>query len=146
MMTILTKTDRDRLVNRVHTLTPEHVPVTGTLTAHCMLCHIADQLAAALGEIPGNPRASFFSRTVGKWFVLYAPVQIPFGKVKTVPEMLTTRPSDWNFNLARFEMLLVRLAQVSHVAPHSVFGPLSHKQWGILAAKHIDHHLRQFGV
>jgi hypothetical protein len=31
-------------------------------------------------------------------------------------------------------------------SPHGKFGPMSRKEWGILAAKHIDHHLKQFGV
>jgi hypothetical protein len=37
-----------------------------------------------------------------------------------------------------------------HKAPltlhHMAFGNLSTKQWGIAAWKHMDHHLRQFGV
>ncbi len=30
--------------------------------------------------------------------------------------------------------------------PHSFFGRLTPEQWGILMFKHLDHHLRQFGV
>jgi hypothetical protein len=30
--------------------------------------------------------------------------------------------------------------------PHPFFGPLNPQQWAILAYKHVDHHLRQFGV
>jgi hypothetical protein len=30
--------------------------------------------------------------------------------------------------------------------PHSFFGPLTPEQWAILMYKHLDHHLRQFGV
>jgi hypothetical protein len=30
--------------------------------------------------------------------------------------------------------------------PHPFFGPLKPQQWAILAYKHVDHHLRQFGV
>jgi hypothetical protein len=30
--------------------------------------------------------------------------------------------------------------------PHTFFGYLSPDEWGILMYKHIDHHLRQFGV
>jgi hypothetical protein len=30
--------------------------------------------------------------------------------------------------------------------PHPFFGPLNPEQWAILMYKHIDHHLRQFGV
>ena len=30
--------------------------------------------------------------------------------------------------------------------PHSFFGQLTPEQWAILMYKHLDHHLRQFGV
>lgn len=30
--------------------------------------------------------------------------------------------------------------------PHSFFGPLTSDQWAVLMYKHLDHHLRQFGV
>ena len=30
--------------------------------------------------------------------------------------------------------------------PHPVFGHFTHDQWGMLQYKHLDHHLRQFGV
>ena len=30
--------------------------------------------------------------------------------------------------------------------PHSFFGPLTPEEWAILMYKHLDHHLRQFGV
>jgi hypothetical protein len=29
---------------------------------------------------------------------------------------------------------------------HPAFGRLSASQWGVLAHRHVDHHLRQFGV
>ncbi|MCK0160653.1 DUF1569 domain-containing protein [Allomuricauda sp. F6463D] len=30
--------------------------------------------------------------------------------------------------------------------PHPVFGSFTHEQWGQMQYKHLDHHLRQFGV
>jgi hypothetical protein len=30
--------------------------------------------------------------------------------------------------------------------PHSFFGRLTPEEWAILTYKHLDHHLRQFGV
>ncbi|TFH09944.1 MAG: DUF1569 domain-containing protein [Candidatus Atribacteria bacterium] len=48
--------------------------------------------------------------------------------------------------MARFESLLSQLATAGRIAPHAVFGPLTRSQWCRLAAKHTDHHLRQFGV
>ena len=31
-------------------------------------------------------------------------------------------------------------------AEHFVFGHMNAKEWGVLAHKHIDHHLKQFGA
>lgn len=30
--------------------------------------------------------------------------------------------------------------------PHALFGKLTHNQWGKMQYKHLDHHLKQFGV
>ena len=146
MKTLLAESDRQSLLIRASHLTPESMPVAGTLTAPRMLCHIADQIAVALGDITGARQDTWVMRTLAKWFVLYVPIPIPFGKVSTVPEMLTTQPSDWERDFARFEMLVSQFTSTERFATHAVFGRLSHREWGIIAAKHIDHHLRQFGV
>jgi len=146
MSSVLVERDRDTLLARFRKLAPEHQPLWGRLSAKKMVCHLGDQLAVALGDIPSEPKGSLLTNTVAKWLVLYVPFPAPKGKVKTVPEMLTTQPSDWGKDTARFESLLSRLVDAKALAPHPAFGKLSHSQWGILAAKHIDHHLRQFGV
>jgi len=145
MSSILVDADRTALLARFRRLTPEHRQLWGKLSAREMVCHIGDQLAVALGDIPSEPKGSLFTTTFAKWLVLYVPFPAPRGKVNTVPEMLTTQPSEWEQDSSRFVSLLSRLVDAKKVAPHSVFGKLSHRQWGILAAKHIDHHLRQFG-
>lgn len=33
-----------------------------------------------------------------------------------------------------------------HWDPHPAFGSFTHEQWGRMQYKHLDHHLRQFGV
>ena len=145
MSSILVERDRRTLLVRFRKLTPEHRQLWGKLSAREMVCHIGDQLAVALGDIPSEPKGSLFTTTFAKWLVLYVPFPAPRGKVNTVPEMLTTQPSDWEKDTTRFESLLSRLVDAETLAPHPTFGRLSHSQWGILAAKHIDHHLRQFG-
>jgi hypothetical protein len=45
--------------------------------------------------------------------------------------------------------LLERFAardEIQEWPAHPAFGQLSRKDWGVLVYKHIDHHLRQFGV
>jgi len=146
MSSVLVEADRTALLARFRNLVPERRALWGTLDARKMVCHLGDQLAVALGDIPSEPKGNVVTKTVAKWLVLYVPFPAPKGKVNTVPEMLTTEPSDWEQDTARFESLLSRLVDAKKVAPHSVFGRLRRSQWGILAAKHIDHHLRQFGM
>ena len=117
MKTLLAGTNRHSLLTRARNLTPKSMPVAGTLTAPRMLCHIADQIAVALGDITGAPQDTWVMRTVAKWVVIYIPIPIPFGKVSTVPEMLTTQPSDWETDFVRFENLVTQFASADHSAP-----------------------------
>ncbi|MEO8138077.1 MAG: DUF1569 domain-containing protein [Gemmatimonadota bacterium] len=146
MPTIATPESRAALLARVGKLTPESRPNWGTLSAPRLLCHLADQLRVALGEIPAQQRGNWRTHTLLKWIVIYMPVQAPPGKVQTVPEMLTTSPRSWIADLASLETLLERLAVAERTAPHPVFGRLSHSEWCRLAWKHFNHHLGQFGV
>lgn len=111
-----------------------------------MVCHLSDQLRVALGDLPCRDVSTLMLRTAVKWLVLRTAFQAPPGKVKTAREMLTTEPAGWAADLATCEALLERLAGATTVAPHPAFGPLSAEEWGVMAWKHFDHHLRQFGV
>ncbi len=146
MQTVLDTDYYSSLVARFRKLTPDLERVWGTMTAGQMVCHLGDQLKVTLGEAEGTDRSNALSRTLGKWFVLYVPIPAPKGKIQTVPEMLTSKPTKWSDDTAVVESLLSRFAGGAKCYPHPVFGRLSRKQWGVLIAKHIDHHLRQFGV
>jgi transposase InsO family protein len=51
---------------------------------------------------------------------------------------------------ARLRQLIDRFAKGGPAGctthPHSFFGPLTPVEWSALMYKHLDHHLRQFGV
>jgi len=146
MKTIRDEAHRAALLSRLKKLSPGRQPEWGTLTAHQMVCHLNDQMAVALGDIPSRREGGILMRTLVKWITLYVMPSIPKAKIRTAPEMLTTAPSDWSEDTKRFVSLLSRLVDETNPSPHPAFGPLSQDQWGILAAKHIDHHLNQFGV
>jgi hypothetical protein len=111
-----------------------------------MLCHVADQMRIALGDLPTKPTHSFVSRTLVKSVVVNTGVKPPRGKVQTSPEMLTSRPSSWEADVAACVALVGRVADGTANAVHPTFGPLSPEEWGRLCWKHCDHHLAQFGV
>ena len=145
MPTLLDPADRDAILRRLRRLTPGSKPNWGTLTAPRLLCHLADQLRVAVGDLPVTHRDSLFSRTLLKWLVVHTTFQAPPGKVKTEPEMLTSTPTSWRADLEACEALIGRVCTTPTTAFHPTFGPLSHEEWGRLCWKHLDHHLRQFG-
>jgi hypothetical protein len=146
MPTLMNTADRDALLARLRRLEPSAKPRWGRLTAPKMVCHLADSLRIALGEVQALPVDNFASRTILKWLVVYSPVRPPPGKIETSPEMLATAPASFPNDVATVEQLVARTASTLSNARHPFFGPLSPGGWGRLNWKHLDHHLRQFGV
>jgi len=137
---------RAALLARLRRLQPSSQPRWGKLSAARMLCHLADSLRVALGDVSAKRVDNLASRTLAKWVVVYSPVKPPPGKIGTSPEMLASTPQGWSEDLATLEALLARAGTSPSSARHPFFGPLPPDGWGRLGWKHIDHHLRQFGV
>jgi hypothetical protein len=145
-MTLLDEKVRQNLLERLRSLQADSPRQWGTMTAHQMVCHFSDAMRVTLGDTPSKKRGTLVHRTLVKWIVLYLPMPVPKGKIKTVPEMLSTQPEGWESDLQGVEKLIERFATAKELATHPVFGSMSKGQWGILAGKHLDHHLRQFGA
>lgn len=145
-MNLLVETDRKALLERLRQIEPETPRQWGTMTAHQMICHVGDQLRVALGDVPSRDRGSFLHKTLVRWIVIHLPVQPPKGKIRTAPEMLTSRPASWDDDVRAVEELVERVPAAETFQAHPTFGRLSRREWGLLCAKHMDHHLRQFGV
>ena len=68
----------------------------------------------------------------------------------TVPGLVMDGDHDFELERERLYKKIDRFAAAgpqgctSH--PHSFFGKLTPEEWAILMYKHLDHHLRQFGV
>ena len=68
------------------------------------------------------------------------------------PELFMADPTQCDFERERAQLMqaIARYATAGAVGctqhPHPFFGPLQPHQWAILMYKHVDHHLRQFGV
>ena len=60
--------------------------------------------------------------------------------------MQKTLPSDIDMDKAEFKEIVGRFVDARTCSSHPVFGALSKNQWGILSFKHVDHHLKQFGL
>jgi hypothetical protein len=107
----------------------------------------------AMGAI--NPkRASFPANVIGP---LIKP--LVFGDDKPMrrnspssPELFSADPTRCDFERERAQLItaidrfLTKGSACCSQHPHPFFGPLKPQQWAILMYKHVDHHLRQFGV
>lgn len=142
-----------RLLGRLARLTPDCQRRWGTLTPGEMLCHLGDAGDSALGRrVPPGPAPSSKPHPVLKWLVLYSPMPFPKG-VETRPGVNPrkegTRPTDFERDRARVVAGLEALAKASSdqlSAVHFKFGPMSPADWQRWAYRHVDHHLRQFGL
>src|SRR5215470_2552027 len=128
--TLRNDTDRERLLERLRRVPHDAKPLWGKLDAPRMLCHTADVMRIALGELPSKPEHSFFSRTIGKFMVVNTGLQAPRGKIETAPEMMTSKPNSWDADLAACVDLVERVGRGSPTAVHPAFGPLSPDEWG----------------
>jgi hypothetical protein len=147
MPTLTNPAQRDALIARVERLSPEAKGRWGSMTAPEMLAHCADALRMGLGDLPCTPKNAPLARlAVTKWLFLNV---IPFPKnAPTAKELRSRAPKPWNDERADLVALIRRVGSAGETYPwaaHPLFGTLSGAQWGQLAHKHLDHHLRQFG-
>ncbi|HEX7240045.1 MAG TPA: DUF1569 domain-containing protein [Longimicrobiaceae bacterium] len=148
MKSLFDERARAGMLDRVARLTPGHHGLWGRMNAGQMLVHTADQLRMALGDLPCRPLPTPLRYPVLKQLVVY---WLPWPKgTPTAPE-LRPRPFEGDWEAARASLR----AQVGRFAgrtprdawpEHPAFGRLSGRAWGVLSWRHLDHHLRQFGV
>ena len=153
MRSLIQPQDRAAILARLHRLGPDMAPRWGRMTAPQMVCHLTDSFRGVLGE-----RASAApSRRVPRWrqltvkFVaLYLPVHWPHG-MKTRPavdqEAGGTPPGVFADDVAELTRACERFAADRRPRqPHYLFGDLSPAEWARWGYRHMDHHLRQFGL
>lgn len=151
MKTLADAADKAEILRRLHDVHPGLAARWGRMSAHQMVCHVADALDMSTGARAVTADMSLLRRTAIKWIVLYVPVRWPTG-ITTCPELDAerggTRPSDFATDLARAVARVEgATTPISRARPqHPLFGTLSEAAWLRWAYLHMDHHLRQFGV
>lgn len=150
MKTLQRGDDRASLIERVRRLTGDETPLWGKMNVNQMVSHLIQA-----GDMPFEAsvadRSNLLSRTVLKPLILYV---LPIPKeVKTSPEMNQLengrKPQDFESDKAMLIESINRLGSLPldrKCLAHPFFGAMNAKQWAIMAHKHINHHLAQFGV
>lgn len=149
MRSILDDNTRDELLKRLDRLTPDTRPIWGKMTPSQMMEHAARVFDMATGRKPmkqvflGKALSWIFKKEFlgEKPFKPNRPTGPDF-KIQDQPEFESTR--------ARLTELINEFHNLGESGldgnVHGFFGPLTGKQWGETQYKHLDHHLRQFGV
>ena len=152
MKTLAQQRTKDEMLRRLRQLRPDSPRRWGRMTAHQMVCHLSDCFRMTTGEKRVSDATGVFQRTVVKWIALYIPAHWPAG-ILTRPEIDQhvggTSPVDFAADVAELETLTeVFTARDTDFnwSPHPIFGRMSRAAWLRWAYRHMDHHLRQFGV
>lgn len=149
MKTIFDKETHDELAERLGRLTPDAQRQWGKMTPSQAMEHTARALEMATGKRVRKQLliGKLLSWAFRKEFLGEEPFKQnrPTGKdfvIEDQPEFEATR--------ARLSDLITELHRLGESGAdgnvHGFFGPLTGKQWGETQYKHVDHHLRQFGV
>lgn len=157
MKSLLNPHDRAQISDRLARLEPATPRRWGRMSANGMVCHLTDAFRGFLGErgqfrtIPPSRRTTAKQFAV-RVFALYLPISWPRG-VRTRPEADQeqggTPPSEFARDVASLEAacdrFVARLEEISE-RPHFLFGSLTPAEWARWGYRHMDHHLRQFGL
>ena len=150
MKTLQKERDRREILRRLSRLRADCHGRWGSMSAHQMLCHLADSFRASLGEKPLTYSSSLFKRTIYKWVALWGPFPWPHG-IKTRPELDQqeggTPPTEFATDIETFRTLFHRFCGwTGEFVPHGWMGKMTRAERMRHAYLHIDHHFRQFGV
>lgn len=137
------------LKERIDQLQVDSVGLWGKMTPAQAMAHYAVQMEMVLGQT--FPPRSIVGRIFGRWAKSSALSEKPFPRNAPTDEYFRiTNQRDLNTERERVQILLDRFLRggpaVCTKHPHSFFGPLTPSEWARLMYRHLDHHLRQFGV
>jgi hypothetical protein len=140
----------EEIKNRLAQLRPDSERVWGTMNPAQAVAHCAAGLELALGDKIA-PRM-FLGRIMGR---MVKPMVLkndePMRRNSpTMKDLIIRDQRDLGRERERLRGLIDRFAAAGPEGctthPHSFFGRLTPDEWAILTYKHLDHHLRQFGV
>jgi len=139
---------RASLADRVKRLTADARPQWGKFNATGMLAHVNDSYRMVLGDLHVRPKNLPIRFTPLKQLIIYA---LPFPKgAPTAPELLARCDhADLAEEQLAYTALLSRIGAITpatRLEAHPAFGVLTHRAYGVLIARHTDHHFRQFGI
>ena len=150
MKNVFDQNDVREVLQRIEKLSPGSQPLWGKMNVGQMLahCNVTYELAYDSKHPRPNPIARFLLKLVVKPIVVS---EKSYGhNNRTAPVFLVTAERDFAVEKRRLTDYLTKTLNLGAAAfdgkeSHS-FGALTAAEWNNMFFKHLDHHLRQFGV
>ncbi len=140
----------EEIKQRLARLQPDSERLWGKMTAPQAVAHCAASLEWAVGDT--RPPRLFVGRMLG---AIVKPMALrddePMRRNSpTSPDLVVKDNRNLSAERERLCALIDRFTGAGPTGctthPHSFFGRLTPEEWAALMYKHLDHHLRQFGV
>jgi hypothetical protein len=149
MESIFNPNDSANLIKRINSLSPSAPALWGKMNAAQMLAHCQVFVEIPLGDL--SAKRSFMGLVFGKIAKKQVLNDEPLPqKLPTSKEARINENRDFDEEKAKLINLVKRFQQAGPGTlmknPHPFFGKLTPAEWDKLNAKHLDHHLRQFGA
>lgn len=139
----------EEILTRIDDLSTNSGRQWGKMKAAQMLAHCSAFQDIAMGQ--SFPPRSWLGIIVGNFAkpIFYNEKTLP-KNMSTIPTILIADDKDLYKEKAKLKQKLLKFQadgpEKCTTHPHSFFGKLTAEQWGKGIYKHLDHHLKQFGV
>jgi len=151
MKNLFGEKDAQEAIDRINKLNPSMKPQWGKMSVAQMLAHCSVAYDFVYDEAR-YPKPNGVLRLMLKLFVKNTVVGIkPYKRnSRTAPEFLIA--DDRNFDTEKKRLIdhIIRTQKLGedyfHNKESRSFGALTKAEWNIMFSKHLDHHLKQFGV
>lgn len=149
MKDIFNQTHAEEILNRINNLCPKSNPQWGEMDVAKMLAHCSAFQDIAMGNT--FPSRGLLGRLIGKFVkpIFYNDKPLP-QNMSTIPTILIVDEKEFDTEKEKLKQKIIKFQNdgpekcANH--RHPFFGKLTSEQWGKGIYKHLDHHLKQFGV
>lgn len=148
MPTIWDSAARQEVLDRFTRLTPDRRPQWGKMNAIQMVHHCTLALEMLTGAVKVAPKPGPLRNPLLRYLIIHV---LPWPKgAPTAPELIVNSyEGNWHDEMAALRRSLEAVAKRGPdgtFEEHPAFGRLSSQSLGALVWRHLDHHLRQFGL
>lgn len=148
MESLFSPQGNQNIIERIHKLQPTSLSQWGKMTVSQMMEHCQAPLKVAFGEleIKRGLMGFLFGKMAKKTLVSQKPFE---HNLPTAKEFVITHEPEFENAKAELIRHVSRFSEGPSAIKnlkHPFFGHMTENEWDIAQWKHLDHHLRQFGV